>query len=164
MRRREIVLVVAAAINGVIGNNNQLIWNLPDDLKRFRQITMGHPILMGRNTFESIGKPLPGRRNIVVSTSMQPRMGVEVYDTIEKALEMLSDYDIVCVIGGGQIYAQLLPFANRIFLTLVDCFPEGDTFFEFDREEWVILKEEYHLTDDRHAFPFHFQEWVRKYR
>ncbi len=164
MKRQEIVLVVAAALNGVIGNNNQLIWSLPDDLKRFKQITMGHPILMGRNTFQSIGKPLPGRRNVVISCSMKPRDGVEIFKNTEEALEALSNAGAICVIGGGQIYAQLLPLADRIFLTVVESFPEGDTFFEFDKDEWVVLNEEQHPVDDKHAYPFRFQELVRRFR
>lgn len=162
MRQPELVLVVAAANNGAIGKNNQLIWKLPNDLKRFKSMTMGHPVLMGRNTFESIGKPLPGRRNVVVSSSMNPQQDVEVYPDLNQAMEALKDASLICVIGGGQIYQQLLPIANTIWLTRVDCDPEADTFFRFDSAEWELGSDEAHPADEKHDFPYRFQEWKRK--
>lgn len=162
MKRTELVLVVAAADNGAIGRGNQLIWRLPDDLKRFKKMTMGHPVLMGRNTFESIGKPLPGRRNVVISSSMKSQPDIEVYPGIELALAALQDASLVCVIGGGQIYQQLLPEANTIWLTKVACAPEADTFFHFDESQWELTSDEAHPADEKHDFPFRFQEWKRK--
>lgn len=162
MIQPEIVLVVAAAMNGAIGKNNQLIWKLPNDLKRFKQMTMGHPVLMGRNTFESIGKPLPGRRNVVVSSSMSPQQDVEVYADLNQAIGALNEVSLICVIGGGQIYQQLLPIANTIWLTRVESNPEADTFFQFDSAQWQLMSDEAHPADEKHDFPYRFQEWKRK--
>ncbi len=162
MKRPEIVLVVAAANNGAIGLGNQLIWKLPNDLKRFKKMTMGHPVLMGRNTFESIGKPLPGRRNVVVSSTMNSIPDVEVYPELEQALAALQEVPLICVIGGGQIYKQLLPLADFIWLTQVDCAPLADTFFQFEEHLWELTSDEAHPADEKHDFPFRFQEWKRK--
>lgn len=159
----ELILVVAAANNGAIGKNNQLIWKLPNDLKHFKKMTMGHPVLMGRNTFESIGKPLPGRRNVVVSSTMTPHPDIEVYADLNQAMQALMESSSICVIGGGQIYQQLLPLANTIWLTRVDCNPEADTFFQFDAAQWELCSDEPHPADEKHDFPYRFQEWKRKF-
>ncbi len=142
----RVSLIVAAATNNVIGLRGELPWHLPDDLKRFKRLTMGKPVVMGRLTHESIGRALPGRRNIVISR--QPRYaaeGCEVVATPEAALELAHDADEIMVIGGGRIYAQLLPQADRIYLTRVLARPEGDAFFpELDPADWRIAGIEEH--------------------
>lgn len=123
----KLALIVAVARNRVIGKEGKLPWHISGDLKRFKRLTTGHTVLMGRRTFESIGRPLPNRRNVVVSSS--PQQGVETYTTVPEALEALKDEERVFVIGGGQLYACLLDSADELYLTLVDKDVEGDTFF-----------------------------------
>jgi dihydrofolate reductase len=122
-------LAIIAALNRdrVIGRGGKLPWHIPADLKRFKQLTTGHTVLMGRKTYESIGRPLPGRRNVVISS--RQLQGVEVYPTIPAALEALKDEPLVFVIGGAQIYAALLDRADLLYLTIVDKDVEGDVFF-----------------------------------
>lgn len=118
--------IVAMASNRVIGKEGGLPWHLPEDLKFFKETTLGHPILMGRRTFDSIGKPLPKRRNIVLSRTMEPREGVEVIRTIEELAGLLSPDDKVFVIGGAEVFAMLLPSCEGLYLTLVEHPYEGD--------------------------------------
>jgi dihydrofolate reductase len=137
--RPRIALIVAMARNRVIGKGGALPWRLPEDLKRFRSLTMGHPIIMGRKTYDSIGRPLPGRRNIVISR--QPGLvidGVETAASLQAALKMVADAGEVFVIGGQQIYQAALPIADRIELTRIDRDFEGDVLFpEIDPEQWI---------------------------
>ena len=135
-----ISIIVAVAQNGVIGCGNKLIWHLPDDLKRFKRITMGHPVVMGRRTFESIGRPLPGRTNVVISRNggFGPE-GVTVAASVEQALDMFSADEEVFIIGGEQIYGQTVDRADRIYYTEIDQSPGGDAFFE--RPDPALWKE-----------------------
>ncbi|RPH29407.1 dihydrofolate reductase [bacterium] len=123
----KLALIVAVAHNRVIGKGGKLPWHISEDLKRFKRLTTGHAVLMGRRTFESIGRPLPNRRNVVISSTAQP--GVETYGAVPEALEALQNEERVFVIGGGQLYACLLDSADELYLTLVDKDVEGDTFF-----------------------------------
>jgi dihydrofolate reductase len=123
----KLAIIAAVAQNRAIGVGGRLPWHISEDLKRFKRLTMGHAILMGRKTFESIGRPLPGRRNIVLSS--HPLTGVETYSTLNAALDALADQERVFVIGGGQLYAQLLERADEIYLTLVHTEVEADTYF-----------------------------------
>lgn len=139
-------IIVAASRNGVIGAGGKLPWHLPTDLKRFKQLTMGRPILMGRRTFESIGKPLPGRTNIVITR--QPGFqacGATVAHSLEEALQLCEGQAEVFVIGGAEIYKQALPLADRIYLTRIDQDFQGDTFlFEIDPAVWKeLLREDF---------------------
>ena len=149
-------LVVAMARNRVIGRDNQLPWRLPADLAYFKRITMGHPVIMGRRTYESIGRPLPGRLNIVVSRSPQfSAPGCTVVPSLAEAWRAAGDAEEVCVIGGTSIFAEALPAADRIHLTEVEAEVPGDTWFpEFDRGEWTEREVERHAPDERHAYPF----------
>ena len=158
-----IALVVAVAENGGIGKNNQLLWHLPDDLKHFKRLTLGYPVLMGRKTFESIGRPLPGRRNLVLTRDVAFRPeGVEVVHSAEEALQK-ADGQQLFVIGGAEIYALFLPLADALYLTQVAARPEADTFFPaFDAEEWQEVSREEHPADDRHAYAFSIMKWERK--
>jgi dihydrofolate reductase len=157
-------LVVAMAENRVIGRAGGLPWRLPGDLKRFRRLTTGHPVIMGRKTYESIGKPLPGRTNIVVTrTPGYPAPGCTVVGSLEAALKAAAEAPNdppkreTFVIGGAELYAQALPLAKRIYLTLVHAEIEGDTFFpDFDPSEWREISRERHEPDEQHAYAYSF--------
>ena len=123
----KLAIIVAVARNRVIGKGGKLPWHISEDLRRFKRLTTGHAVLMGRKTFESIGRPLPNRRNVVISST--PQAGAETYRSISEALEALQNQEKVFVIGGGQLYARLLDSADELYLTLVDRDVEGDTFF-----------------------------------
>jgi dihydrofolate reductase len=166
MSAPELHVIAAVARNGVIGRNGTLPWHLPDDLKHFKQLTMGHSIIMGRRTFESIGKPLPGRRSIVVSRglSQSPCEGVELARSLDQAIELgAKDSGPAFVIGGAALYAAALERADVLHLTEVDADVQGDTFFPpFDRSKWRLLaKEAQHPKDDRHALEFTFCSYRR---
>lgn len=141
-----ISIIVAVASNGVIGCHNRLIWHISEDLKRFKALTIGHPIVMGRKTYESIGRPLPGRLNIVVSRQNDLRIeGVEVVGSIEDAVKRAGVADEIFVIGGGEIYRQALPLADKLYMTRVEQSPSGDTFFPpISPAEWREAKREKH--------------------
>lgn len=153
-------LVVARSRNGVIGVRNQLPWRLPKDLAYFKKITMGHPLLMGRKTFESIGRALPGRRNIVLTTQgAWSAPGVDVVSSIEAALELCFTAELVelMVIGGEQVYRQCLARADRLFVTEVDAEIDGDAFFpEISQEKWQAVQKEHHYADENNPFDYAF--------
>ena len=153
----RVTLVVAVADNGIIGRDGTLPWRLPDDLKRFKQTTLGKPVLMGRKTWDSIGRPLPGRRNIILSTRPGfTAAGADVFPTLDAALHACAGEPEVMVIGGAEIYRVALPLASRIHLTRVHAAPEGDTFLELPLDGWRELSREDHPADDRHAHAFSF--------
>lgn len=150
------MLIAAMSQNRVIGVNNQLPWHLPNDLKHFKSVTMGKTIVMGRKTFESIGKPLPGRRNVVLTRDLEWKAPCETLHTIESVLSMAETED-VCVIGGAEIYAQCMPFAQELFLTQIEVNLEGDAYFpEIDVTQWKEVLHEKHAQDDKHAFGYSF--------
>ena len=151
-------IVVAVAEDGVIGADNALLWRLPDDMKFFKATTLGKPVVMGRKTYESIGRPLPGRHNIVISRQPQLRLeGCTVVDSLDGALQAAGDAPEVCVIGGAQIYAQSLPLVDKIYLTEVHAKFAGDVHFgPIERSQWREVRREPHAADDRHAVPFSF--------
>ena len=142
----RLALIVAVSRNGVIGRDGGLAWKISDDLKWFRSLTTGKPIVMGRRTFDSIGKPLAGRTNIVVSRTMSPRAGLVVVRSIEEALRSAAEAagdmgaDEIFIIGGAEIYAETLPLADRIYLTAVDADIDGDARFpQIEPEDWNRL-------------------------
>ena len=145
-----VVLIVAMALNRVIGKDGALPWRLSADLKRFRALTMGHPIIMGRKTFDSIGRALPGRRNIVISRNAQLAIdGVETATSLQSALEMTASAEQVFVIGGEQIYRAALPLADRIELTLIEQDFDGDAWFpEIAPDGWTESLNESHQDPD----------------
>lgn len=156
MNHPEIVLVCARADNGVIGVKGRLPWHLPDDMRRFKQITVGRPMIMGRKTFDSLPGLLPGRRHIVVTRNSDwEAEGAERADGLGAALA-LANAPQVCVIGGAEIWAQALPFADRIELTIVHCEPDGDAYIDMpDPAEWTkTVSESYDTADGRPAFDF----------
>jgi dihydrofolate reductase len=156
-------LVAAVAANGVIGRGGQLPWHLPDDLKHFKSITIGRPVIMGRRTYESIGKPLPGRKSIVVSTTWDnpPAEGVVVVRSLGEATQAVGE-GTGYVIGGGVLYEAALPLARVLHLTELDDVVEGDAYFPaYDRTQWRLVSERRHPRDDRHAYSFRFCTYER---
>lgn len=155
----KLAMIAAMAKNRVIGLNNEMPWHLPDDLKFFKSKTTGKPVIMGRKTFESIGsKPLPNRPNIVISRNPDLKLqDVAVFESVESALETLKEYEEVIIMGGGQLYSQMLPFADRLYLTLIEAELEGDTLFpDWGRYEWKTVETTKHDADERHAYAFEF--------
>ena len=151
-------LVVAWAENGVIGKDNRLPWRLPADLRYFQQLTTGHTIVMGRKTFDSIGKPLPNRHSIVITRRRDFHAdGVDVARSLDEALAMAGGEDEVFIVGGAEIYRAALPLTDRMYVTVVHASPEGDVSFPpFDESDWTIVKSERHERDERHAEPYSF--------
>jgi len=162
--RPVISLIVAMAQNGVIGRDNALPWRLPEDLKRFKEFTLGKPILMGRKTFEAIGRPLPGRANLVLTRDRDWRAaGVIPVHSVEEALLQTRTCDELVVIGGAEIYRLLLPFARRIYLTHVHADIPGDTYFPaFDPAQWDDVDYQTQPADERHAHPITFVTLERR--
>lgn len=157
-------LIVAMAQNGVIGRGNTLPWRLPDDLRRFKEFTLGKTLLMGRKTFESIGHPLPGRNNLVLTRDVSWHAeGVVVVHSVEEALARTTGGELVAI-GGAEIYRLVLPFARRIYLTHVHADVPGDTYFpEFDPLQWADVEYLAHPADERHAYPMTFVTLERRY-
>ena len=158
-----ISIIVAIARNGVIGNGNALIWRIAEDLRRFKALTTGHPVIMGRKTYESIGRPLPNRTNVVVTRRKDYRPeGCLVAGSLEQAVGLFDPSEEIFIIGGAQIYAQAMPMADRVYLTEIDSDYEGDTRFpEWKREEWTLLSEERHERGERYDRPFAFRNYIR---
>jgi dihydrofolate reductase len=158
-------IIVAVADNGVIGSGNRLPWRLPDDLKRFKALTLGKPILMGRKTADSLRRALPGRLNLVVTRSGRaPFEGMQAVASIEEAREiaLAGGAEELCVIGGAEIYALALPLADGIHLTHVDTVVEGaDAFFpSFNPGDWQVVAREWHAADAKHGFAFEFVDYA----
>lgn len=159
-------LLVAVGENNVIGKDNQLPWHMPNDLKYFKNLTWGMPILMGRKTFESIGKPLPGRKSIVITRSKEWQWeGVEVVHSVEEAIAKARDHDIkeIFVIGGAEIFATSFDQADRIYLTRIHHAFDGDVYFpEVSEKEWQLVKSHLSPKDDKNLYDHTFQVWERK--
>ena len=159
-------LIVAASENNVIGKNNRLLWHLPADMKFFKNTTWALPVIMGRKTFESLGKPLMGRYNIVITSNEDWHAeGVKVVSNIQQAIEAadVMKSNETMVIGGGQIYKETLPFADRVYLTRVHTTLEGDTFFPaLNSAEWKLTSANHFYKDDKHAFDYSFEIWTRE--
>lgn len=151
------------ASNRVIGKDNDLIWHFPEDLKRFKRLTSGHHIIMGRKTFESIKKPLPNRTNIVISRQADySAPGCLVVKSLKEAIEKVKNDDQPFVIGGGLIYKEALSVAHKIELTKIHGDYEGDTYFpEFDPDIWKLLRGEKHLADEKHPHDYEFLTYLK---
>lgn len=151
-------IIVAVAKNNAIGKNNNLLWHIKEDLVYFKKTTLSATVVMGRKTFESIGKPLPGRRNVVVSKTMNEIEGIEIFRSIDQALDSCSSNEEVFIIGGGEIYKQSISLVQRIFLTIVDVnIPDADTFFpELDMSQWREVFREDHSRGVSFEHPFSF--------
>ena len=161
---RMISVIVAVARGGVIGSENRLLWHISEDLKRFKSITTGHPVVMGRKTWESLGRPLPGRRNVVITRQSDYRAeGAETVGSLAEAVAFFPVEEEVFVIGGGEIYRQAMPVADRFYLTEVEADYEGDTFFpEWSQAQWTEVFCERHERGEKFPAPFVFRDFVRK--
>jgi dihydrofolate reductase len=161
-----ISLIVAASENNAIGKNNQLLWNLPNDLKFFKNKTWGMTVLMGRKTFEAVNRPLPGRVNIVITT--QPNWtaaDVWVAKNIDDAIAQAETTNCkeIFIIGGGEIYKQSMVLANRIYMTRVHAVLDGDAFFPvIEEDKWKLIENIDFAADDKHAYAYSFQTWEKK--
>ena len=161
-----ISMVVAAADNNVIGKENKLLWKLPNDMAFFKNVTWGMPVIMGRKTYQSLGKPLKGRTNVVITTNKDFRPdGVIVVHSINEAVEQaaLTDAKECYIIGGGEIYRQALAETSRIYMTRVHASPAGDTFFPpISEAEWKKISSTPFESDDKHTYSYTFEVWQRK--
>jgi len=150
-------IVVAISENHVIGKDNQLLWHIPADLKHFKDITTGHTVIMGRKTYESVGKPLPRRRNIIITRQAITIEGCEVVNSIETALSLCKDEAEVFIVGGAEIYKQAISLTDRIYLTIIHKEFEGDSFFpEINASEWKEVFREDHQPDEKNPLPYSF--------
>lgn len=159
-----ISIIVAVANGGVIGGDNSLLWHISEDLRMFKRVTSGHPVIMGRRTFESLGRPLPNRTNVVITRNPDfAAEGVAVARSLEDAVGMFASDEEVFVIGGGEIYRQAMPIADRFYLTRVYADYAGDTLFPgWDASEWEILSSEYHERGEKFPYPFEFFVYRRR--
>jgi len=156
--------IVAIAENHGIGKNNGLLWRLPADLKHFKDITTGHPVIMGRKTFESVGKPLPNRRNIIVTRNTELEIpGAEVVNTIAAALALCEGTEEVFIVGGAEIYKMAMPFTDKIYLTVVHGTFDADTFFPpIDPDLWKETDAISYEPDEKNAYAYTFSTLLRK--
>lgn len=161
--RPVISLVAAMAENRVIGAGGGLPWRLPDDLRHFKQLTVDHTVIMGRRTFDEVKRPLDNRRNVVITRNREFRPhGVTVVPSLREALALGATEEEVFVIGGGEIYRLALPYADRIYLTVVHANVEGDTTFPpFEEDGWVLVSEQFHPADERHQYAFTIRRYDR---
>jgi len=159
-----LTIIAAAAENNALGKDNELVWHLPDDFKRFKKLTSGHHIIMGRKTFDSFPKPLPNRTHVVITRQNNFRKeGILVVNSLEKAIELSADDPQPFVIGGGEIYKMSMKLADKIELTRVHGTFEADTFFpEIDEKQWKLVAEEFHEKDEKHNYAFTYLTYERK--
>ena len=159
-----IIMIAAVAENNALGKNNDLLWHLPNDFKRFKTLTSGHHIIMGRKTFDSFPKPLPNRTHIIISRDLTYKVeGCIVVDSIEKALAVCPKDQDSYIIGGGEIYKLGLSYADKLDLTRVHHTFEADVYFpEIDRNEWQLTESKIHKKDDRHNYDFTFETFMRR--
>lgn len=153
----SISLVVVADENNGIGKNNQLLCYLPADLKHFKNLTIGYPVIMGRKTFDSVGKPLSGRRNIIITQQDIEISGCEVVHSMEEAIEKCIGEERISIVGGSSIYKQSMHLATTIYLTRIHHKFEADSFFpDIDPDKWIETEKEYHEPDEKNVFPYSF--------
>lgn len=159
-----IIMIAAVAENNALGKNNELIWHLPNDFKRFKSLTSGHHIIMGRKTFESFPKPLPNRTHVIITRQKGYQAeGCIIVDSLEKALAVCPEDKDTFIIGGGEIYTIGLPFADKLEITRVHHNFEGDAYFpEINDEEWKIIVSEYNEKDEKHLYDYSYQTFIRK--
>ena len=160
-----VTIVVAISQNHVIGKDNKLLWCLPNDMKFFKNVTWAMPVVMGRKTFEALGKPLKGRKNIIITRQANWNVeGTIPVKNLDDAQFLVKNMDVkeMMVIGGGEIFKMIFPRANRIYITRVDAEPEGDAFFpEIDPKEWKLVSKKDHEADAKHKYNYSFQTWER---
>jgi dihydrofolate reductase len=159
-----IVMIAAVAENNALGKDNELVWHLPNDFKRFKELTSGHYIIMGRKTFESFPKPLPNRTHVVITRQQnyQPE-GCIVVNSIENAIQACPENETIYIIGGGEIYSQALAFSDKIEITKVHGDFEADAFFpEIKTEDWELVQSDFNNKDERHLYDYTYQTFVKK--
>lgn len=159
-----LTLIAATSTNNALGKDNQLVWHLPDDFKRFKSLTSNHHIILGRKTFESFPKPLPNRTHVIITRNKdyEAPEGCIVVSSLEKAIEICPKNEEVFIIGGGEIYKQSIGIADKVELTRVHTTVEADTFFpEINPENWKVVFEEFHPKDEKHAFDFTFLTYIK---
>lgn len=156
---KMIKIVVAVSKNNVIGKDNKLLWRQSEDLKRFKSLTLGQKVVMGRKTYESIGKPLPGRDNYVITKSIDKIEGCNILGTLEEVNSLEGD---IFIIGGGEIYNKFIKIADEIYLTIIDCEVEGDTFFNLDLNDWNEISSESLYKDDKNEYNYTFKKLKNK--
>lgn len=159
----KITLIVAAAENNAIGKDNQMLWHLPNDFKYFKKQTLNHSVVMGRKTFESIGKPLPERRNIVITRNPDWMADdVDVANSLDEVLTYCRDEREIFIIGGANIYKQALPLASKVLLTRVHTNIDGDAYFPtLEPKDWDLVGSERHQADERHAYDYTFEVYEK---
>jgi len=160
-----LTIIAAASENNALGKDNNLVWHLPNDFKRFKALTSGHYIVMGRKTFESFPKPLPNRTHVIITRQNDYEVpeGCLVVNSLSKAIEICPENEEVFIIGGGQIYKQSIDIADKIELTRVHTTVEADAFFpEIDEDIWEIIQSEYHPKDEKHQFDFTYLTFVKR--
>jgi dihydrofolate reductase len=162
----KISILVAVAKNRVIGINNTLPWHLPADLKHFKALTMGHHIIMGRKTYESIGRPLPGRTTVIVTRNAALKVaGCLVAHSLQEAIELCGNNEKVFIVGGAELYAQALPLADTMYITEIQQEVQGDAYFpEFNRDEWQEVAREVHSQETPQPLAYHFVRYQRRQR
>lgn len=159
-----LTLIAAAAENNALGKDNDLLWHLPDDFKHFKDLTSHHFIIMGRKTFETFPKPLPNRTHIIITRQEDYDVPASciVVNSLEKALDLVTEQDESFIIGGGEIYNLAMPFADKIELTRVHTELEADTFFPIiDENQWKVVREEFHDKDVKHQYSFTFLTYIK---
>lgn len=163
MSNTKITLIAAATENNVIGKDNKMPWHMPNDFKYFKQTTLGHSVVMGRKTFESLGKALPERRNIVLTKDQDwSAENVDVANSIDELLNYCRDEREIFIIGGAKIYEQTLPLASKVLLTRIHAHIDGDAYFPaLPADEWKLVRSERHEKDDRHAYDYTFEVYER---
>ncbi|MEM9102405.1 MAG: type 3 dihydrofolate reductase [Pseudomonadota bacterium] len=161
---QTISLIAAMSHQRIIGKDNQMPWHLPADLQHFKRVTLGKPVLMGRKTYESIGKALPGRKNIVITRDVSYQLDdAMVVHSVEDALAIVQQIEEVMIIGGAQIYQQTLHLAQKLYLTFIDCELEGDAVFpQWNEQVWSELSRTQHQKDEKNPFNYTFVELLRK--
>lgn len=159
-----ISIIVAIARDGVIGGGNALLWHISEDLRRFKSITTGHPVVMGRKTYESLGRPLPNRVNVVITRQRDlVAAGCSVVGSLQEALELFVNEQEVFIIGGGEIYTQAMQVADRLYITDVDANYPGDTYFpQWDKSKWTLISSEHYEKGERFDKPFTFNDYERR--
>lgn len=157
-----ISIIAAVAENGIIGDNNSLLWHIAEDMRYFRRMTTGHPVVMGRRTFESLGRPLPARDNIVLTRSAREFEGCRTVHSLAEATALYPADTEIFIIGGAQIYAEALPAADRMYLTRIEHAYEGDTSFPtWNKDEWRLASREYFARGENFEYPFAFEIYER---
>ncbi|MEZ4810513.1 MAG: dihydrofolate reductase [Allomuricauda sp.] len=162
---KRLVIIAAAGENDALGKDNDLPWHLPDDFKRFKSLTTGHKIIMGRKTMESFPRPLPHREHIVITRDQDyaPKFSCTLVHSLEEALDLIGNDETGYIIGGGEIYRQSMDFATDIELTRVHASVDADTFFpKIDGSQWKLVSKEHHPKDERHPYAFTYLTYRRK--